>query len=216
MAVWSAVPVKGLSDDFRLDAEHYQPAYLRQEKAMAKHECVALGRIADVFDGNHLSIAEEFVDTGVRYLRGQDLSDFFISDLDPVYIPDRFYAALTRSHMFAGDVLVSIVGTIGNVGLVTDRHGKLTGNCKLAIVRSHSLPAEYIATYLASQVGQNEIQRRIRGAVQMGLILPDLRKISIVKPKKRQCDAIVRLVKEAERRRKEARKFGEEAEGLVT
>ena len=89
-------------------------------------------------------------------------------DADPIYIPEKIYRTLTRSHMLAGDVLVGIVGTIGSVGLVTKRHGNLTGNCKLAIIRAHTLAPEYIAAYLGSRIGQNEIQRQIRGAVQMG------------------------------------------------
>jgi hypothetical protein len=133
MAVWSSVQVDDLSKDFRLDAEHYKPEYLTQERATTKRRSVELQTVADVSDGNHLSIAEEFSESGVRYLRGQDLSDFFISDADPIYIPERIYGTLTRSHMLAGDVLVGIVGTIGSVGLVTKRHGNLTGNCKLAI-----------------------------------------------------------------------------------
>ena len=215
MAVWSCVEIDNLSEDFRLDAEHYQPEYLRQEKAMAKLPHVELRTVADVSDGNHMSIAEDFAEKGVRYLRGQDLSDFFISDADPIYIPERTYTGLSRSHMFPGDVLVGIVGTIGSVGLVTNRHGKLTGNCKLAIIRTRSLPAEYIATYLASRVGQNEIQRRVRGAVQMGLILPDIKALPIVVPNDTQRDAIVNLVKGAERNRELCRELVAQAENLV-
>src|ERR1035438_10224649 len=214
MAVWSCVEIDNLSEDFRLDAEHYQPEYLRQEKAMAKLPHVELCSVADVSDGNHMSIAEDFAEDGVRYLRGQDLSDFFISDADPIYIPERTYAGLSRSHMFPGDVLVGIVGTIGSVGLVTKRHGKLTGNCKLAIIRAHSLPAEYIATYLVSRVGQNEIQRRVRGAVQMGLILPDIKALPIVVPNDTQRDAIVNYVKRAERNRELCRDVVARAENL--
>jgi type I restriction enzyme S subunit len=216
MAVWSSVEIEDLSEDFRLDAEHYQPEYLRQEKAMAKLPHVALGKVASVSDGNHLSIADDFADEGVRYLRGQDLSDFFIGDADPIYIPERTYKALARSHMFAGDVLVGIVGTIGSVGLVTKRHGKLTGNCKLAIVRARELPAEYLAAYLASRVGQNEIQRRIRGAVQMGLILPDLRNLPVIIPSDAQGIAVVRAVQGAERNRERSRELVAKAEKLLT
>src|SRR5258708_35512546 len=114
MAVWSSVELASLSKDFRLDAEHYQPKYLAQEKVTTKLRSVELRTVADVSDGNHLSIAEEFSETGVRYLRGQDLSDFFISDADPIYIPERIYKTLSRSRMLAGDVLVGIVGTIGS------------------------------------------------------------------------------------------------------
>src|ERR1700674_5073905 len=111
MAVWSSVELDSLSKDFRLDAEHYQPEYLRQEKTTARLQHVELRTVANVSDGNHLSIAEQFSETGVRYLRGQDLSDFFVSDADPIYIPERIYETLSRSHMFAGDVLLGIVGT---------------------------------------------------------------------------------------------------------
>lgn len=216
MAVWSSVDLEHLSVDFRLDAEHYQPEYLRQAKAMAKLLRVELCKVASVSDGNHLSIAEDFVESGVRYLRGQDLSDFFLSDADPIFIPESIYNTLTRSHMFPGDVLIGIVGTIGSVGLVTKRHGKLTGNCKLAIVRARSLPAEYIAAYLASHVGQNEIQRRVRGAVQMGIILPDLKNLPVVIPTDTQRDAVVKAVKGAERSRERSRQLVDEAEQLLT
>lgn len=216
MAVWSSVQISDLSEDFRLDAEYYQPEYLEQERAMARLRTKALATVANISDGNHLSIAEEFADEGVRYLRGQDLADFFISDADPVYIPERTYQSLARSHMLPGDVLVGIVGTIGSIGFVTSRHGKLTGNCKLAIVRPHSLPNEYIAAYLASHVGSNEIQRRIRGAVQMGLILPDLKRLPIVLPSDKECEAVVADVKTAKRMREQSRALVHDAEQLLT
>ena len=216
MAVWSSVEVDDLSKDFRLDAEHYQPEYLAQERATTKRHSVELQTVADVSDGNHLSIAEEFSESGVRYLRGQDLSDFFISDADPIYIPDKIYRTLIRSHILAGDVLVGIVGTIGSVGLVTKRHGNLTGNCKLAIIRAHALPAEYIAGYLTSRIGQNEIQRRIRGAVQMGLILPDLKTLPIVVPTDMERETIVSLIREAEVSRERSRELIQDAENLLT
>ncbi len=198
MAVWSVVKTCDMTHDIRWDAEHYRPEYLRQERQVRKLKTKPLIDVASVSDGNHMSIAEEFGDEGVRYLRGQDLGDFFISDADPIYIPEKNYNSLTRSHMFPGDVLVGVVGTIGTVGLVTKRHGKLTGNCKLAIVRSKTLPGEYIAAYLASRLGQYEIKRRVRGAVQMGLILPDLKEIPIVEPTKQQLDRVVSAVQGAQ------------------
>lgn len=215
MAVWSVVKTSDLAPDMRLDAEHYRPEYLKQEAAMTARRTTLLRDVATISDGNHLSIAEEFGDEGVRYLRGQDLGDFFISDADPIYIPEKVYYTLGRSHMQAGDVLVGVVGTIGSIGLVTERHGKLTGNCKLAIVRAKKLPSEYIAAYLASRLGQNEIQRRIRGAVQMGLILPDLRDIPVVMPTDAQRNAVVKAVKGAQTERKHAADALDAAETLL-
>lgn len=215
MAVRSEVMLSDLSPDMRWDAEHYKPEYLKQEMAMRARKTVRLQDVASVSDGNHIGIAEEFCDEGVRYLRGKDLSDFFISDADPIYIPEKFYNVLKRSHMLPGDVLVGIIGTIGSIGLVTERHGKLTGNCKLAIVRANSIPAEFIAAYLASRVGQNEIQRRVRGAVQMGLILPDLKDIPIVVPSDKLRDAVVEAVRGSQAARQNANRLMTAAETLL-
>ncbi len=113
--------------------------------------------------------------------------------------------------MYPGDVLVGIVGTIGSVGLVTKGQGKLTGNCKLAIVRPNALPSEYVAIFLASCVGQNEIKRRIHGTVQMGLILPDLKKIPIALPTPYNQSRITDRVQEAYDKRNQANRLYDEA-----
>ncbi len=88
MAVWSEVAWSMLTEDKRLDAEHYQPKYLEQEGAIESLPHERLDAVADVSDGNHISIAEQFSESGVRYLRGKDLSDFFVADTDPICIPN--------------------------------------------------------------------------------------------------------------------------------
>ncbi len=179
MAVWSIVSFSALSEDHRIDAEHYRPECLAQAEAVAAMSNAPLASLADVSDGNHISIAESFTKTGVRYLRGQDLSDFFIADASPVHIPEAVYTNLRRSHILPGDVLLGIVATIGAVSFVTDRFGKLTGNCKIAILRPRKIEGEFLAVYFLSELGQREIHRWARGTVQTGVILPDLKKLSI-------------------------------------
>ena len=207
MGEWTTVNVSRLSPDVRWDPEHYRPEYIEQELRLSALATMPLGQVADISDGNHLSIADAFQERGVRYLRGQDLTEFFLCDTDPVFISEEAYGRLRRSHMHAGDVLVGIVGTIGTVGLITGRHRKLTGSCKLAIVRPRTLPSEYVATYLASRAGQREIARRIRGAVQMGMILPDLRAMPILVPQPPLLTTVVRSVREAQELQHRARNF---------
>lgn len=207
MAVFSTVPLSETTTDLRLDAEYYQPQYLQEADAITAGPFERLSSIADVTDGNHLAIAEAFCERGIRYLRGQDLGDFFIRDTDPVFIPEAEYRALTRSHMRPGDILIGIVGTIGSVGLVTDRHGPLTGNCKLAIVRPHRIEPEFLAVYLASRVGQNELLRSVRGAVQMGLILPDLKALPVPTLEEKLRDEVVNKVRVAYSERQDSQRL---------
>jgi hypothetical protein len=215
MAVWSEVKWSALTHDRRVDAEYYQPKYLEQEGAIESMPHDRLDAVADVSDGNHLSIAEDFAEEGVRYLRGKDLSDFFVSDADPAFIPEATYDTLKRSHMFAGDVLLGVVATIGTVSLVTDRFDRLTGNCKIAIVRPKSLPGEYLAAFFASPVGQRELHRRARGTVQTGVILPDLKSMPIPRLDARQRQAIVDRVKAAHDARQQSVDLYAEAEALL-
>lgn len=215
MAVWSEVLFSETPEDLRFDAEYYKPEYLAQQDIITRGTHELLREVAEVSDGNHVAISDSFCSEGIRYLRGQDLKDFFISDADPLHIPVSEYKKLTRSHMKPGDVLVGIVGTIGSIGLVTDRHGPLTGNCKLAILRPDSMEPEYLAAFLASSVGQNELRRRIRGSVQMGLILPDLSAIPIPLIAEKTRLRIVDAVKESYSRRQDALSLYSQAEGLL-
>lgn len=214
MAVWSQVNFVDLPRDIRFDAEFFQPNYLAQQDAITRSKHATLNQVAAISDGNHVAISESYCDDGVRYLRGQDLKDFFIADSDPIFIPYPEYDRLKRSHMKPGDVLVGIVGTIGSVGLVTDRHGLLTGNCKLAIIRPRSIEPEYLAAYLASRLGQNEIRRRTRGTVQMGLILPDLGGIPVPLLEEDATTAVANSIRESYAKRQESVALYATAENL--
>ena len=90
---------------------------------------------------------------------GKDINtDFFIENANPVYIPESKYSEkqMTRSHFSSGDVLLSILGTIGSLSLVTDTLKKSTGSCKIAILRPISeFSSEYIAAFLMSKYGHS-------------------------------------------------------------
>jgi restriction endonuclease S subunit len=176
---YSIIQKSRLESAYRLDAEYYQPEYLKTEDILGKLKTALLSDVCKITDGNHSKISEKFSDVGIRYLRGMDLSDFFILDSDPVYIPDEIYKTLKRSYIFQNDVLVSIVGTVGLISIVADRYEKLTGNCKIAILHPKYIDPWFLATFLACRYGQAQIKRKVAGAVQTGIILKDLANIVI-------------------------------------
>jgi len=179
MITYSIINRSELEGTLRLDAEYYQPEYLELSRILSKSRLVPLLDVCTVTDGNHSTISEQFIDKGVRYLRGKDLQDFFISESDPIYIPDEIYDKLKRSHIYKNDVLVSIVGTIGLISIVADNFDQLTGNCKLAILHPKTIDPWSLSAFLASRYGQYQLQRKVAGAVQTGIILQELAKILI-------------------------------------
>lgn len=170
----------------RFDAEFFRPHLVEVARVLSRVRTEPVTRCSRVSDGNHAAISDHFshqITTGPRYLRGQDIGGFFLGDRNPVYVPMGIYRLLARSHILPGDVLVSIVGTIGALSLVPPGTPSLTGSCKIAILRPRrdQISPEYLAAFLASKYGQLQMERLTRGAVQMGLILADFPRLRIVR-----------------------------------
>ena len=145
MNVFSTIKKSELEGSLRIDAEYYQPEYLESKNILSRFETRPLSELSKISDGNHMMISESFLETGIRYLRGKDLNDFFISNDDPIYIPESEYRKLKRSYIFKDDILVSIVGTVGLVSIVADAFDKLTGSCKIAILRSKEIDPWFLS-----------------------------------------------------------------------
>lgn len=85
---------------------------------------------------------------------------------------------MSRSHLKKGDVLLSIVGSIGEASLVSSERSA-TCSCKLAILRPQCIEPAYLASFLRSKYGRRQTQRLTRGAVQMGLLLEDMDQVLV-------------------------------------
>lgn len=170
-----------LERTWRMDAEFFQRRHLAIEAKLAATRCGTVAEVASVADGNHFSISESFVEEGVPYYRGQDVvGHFFIEQANPNRITREAFeqSFMRRSHLKQGDVLLSIIGTIGETSLVKTKQ-EATCSCKLAILRPKDIEPAYLATYLSSAVGRALTERWKRGAVQTGLLLEDMDQLPV-------------------------------------
>jgi type I restriction enzyme, S subunit len=168
--------VSELERTLRIDSEFFQRKHLDIESKLKRNHCDTVAVVAKVSDGNHFSISDSFEDDGLPYFRGQDVvGHFFIEQAHPNRISRLAFEQkyMRRSHLKKGDVLLSIVGTIGEASLVMTEQ-EATCSCKLAILRPHEINPAYLATFLTSSIGRALTERWKRGAVQMGLILEDM------------------------------------------
>lgn len=167
----------------RIDAEFFQHRHLRLNAQLTKQRLESVAAVAAVSDGNHFSISESFVEEGIPYYRGQDVvGHFFVEQAAANTITRAAFEQpfMQRSHLQKGDVLLSIIGTVGEAGLVkTEREA--TCSCKLAILRPRGVAPEYLAIYLSSAVGKALSERWKRGAVQTGLLLEDMDQIPVAR-----------------------------------
>jgi len=174
--------LSGLERTLRIDAEFFQRRHLAIETKLASAQCSTVAEVALVADGNHFSISESFVkEGGVPYYRGQDVvGHFFIEQANPNRITREAFeqSFIRRSHLKQGDVLLSIIGTVGETSLVKTKQDA-TCSCKLAILRPKCIEPAYLATFLSSAVGRALTERWKRGAVQTGLLLEDMDQVPV-------------------------------------
>lgn len=165
----------------RIDAEFFQHRHLAVEAKLSARSCESVAQLAYVSDGNHFSISESFVDEGVPYYRGQDaVGHFFIEQAAPNKITRKAFEQpyMRRSHLQQGDVLLSIIGTVGETSLVKTKQ-EATCSCKLAILRPKNIDPAYLAAYLSSRIGRSLTERWKRGTVQTGLLLEDMDQLPV-------------------------------------
>jgi len=180
----------------RIDSEFYRKVNLSILNILNKAKHTPLTDFFMVSDGNHMSISDDFRQEGIKYYRGADIYNFFIEDASPVCISEEMFnrSVMKRSHLAEGDILMSIVGIIGNISLVRTS-AKQTCSCKLAILRpKKSVSSSTVAVYLKTQYAQNQIQKFKRGTVQTGFLLEDADQILMPLFTDRFCGVIEKSV----------------------
>ena len=85
--VTSIIKKSELEGTNRIDAEYYQPVYLKVGEILSHSPILqeVSKKITDFGAYSQMNFVE-FVESGVRFLRNQDVSDFFMNNSDPVYI----------------------------------------------------------------------------------------------------------------------------------
>jgi type I restriction enzyme S subunit len=208
---WSA-----LERTHRLDAEYFRREYVECAAHLANMPTARVPDLAKVTDDNHFSISDRFLDEGIPYYRGKDVSGhFFVEECDSTFIDERTFNEkhLVRSHLHKGDILLSIVGTIGELALVSSDI-RATCSCKLAILRMKA-HAKFLAIFLKSKFGALQIQRNTRGAVQMGFLLEDMDQLRVPVLSDSFMSRIDGLVETARQKTRETSLLYAEAENLL-
>ena len=145
---------------------------------------VNLGEIADVKGGKRLPKGVNLIDIPNThpYIRVRDLNNVLFASITPdyAYVDEETQKSISRYIVSTGDVLISIVGTIGLTAIVDSTLDKanLTENCVKVTNLKHITP-EYLLLYLRSQLGREAITKGTVGAVQQKLPIKNIQAIPI-------------------------------------
>ncbi len=144
-----------------------------------------LGDIAQIKGGKRLPNGSSLqqVANSHPYIRVRDLNNVIILEktTDFEYVDDETQKQIARYIVDEGDIVLSIVGTIGLLAIVgkTLHKANLTENCVRITNIDKNYSKLFLYYFLHSQYGQNEIKKGIVGAVQAKLPLKNIATISV-------------------------------------
>jgi type I restriction enzyme S subunit len=182
MAVWSESTLIDALMNRRIDSEFFRPTHIYAEQQTRKCNTEDLGRLGRFIPGpfgSAFHVKNYDFQSRYRYLRGRDIKPFFILDNDNRYIPEEDFKRLKDYEIQPNDLMISVVGTLGNVAICTSSESPAIFSCKSTLFRSYGTDPYYLLAYLNCNQGQLCLLRRQRGAVQTGLNIEDLRTLPI-------------------------------------
>ena len=154
---------------------------------MSEWKTYKLGELATIKGGKRLpkGVLLQSTPNSHPYIRIRDLGKTRILELDSTYeyVDDLTQKSIARYIVEKGDILLSIVGTIGLVGIVGEslHLANQTENC-VKLINLNKVDRLYLYYYLSSKIGQIEIQKGIVGAVQAKLPIKNIENIEISLP----------------------------------
>ncbi len=128
----------------------------------------------DISDGNYSSKyprADEFKQTGVPFIRANNIKNLTVIDHDMRFISKEKHSEITKGHLKKGDVLITNRGEIGNLAIVPDTHEGSNINAQIVRINTGGSLVENL--YFAYFLQKKEVQQRFQD-LQTGSALKQL------------------------------------------
>ena len=178
----SEVSITELEHSMRIDSEYYQKKYLIYESTLTGNNTLLLGDVADFLIGPFGSAydTENYIEhSNYRYVRGQDVRPFVLKDNEARYMTKEDFCRLQKYELKENDILVSVVGTLGNACIVQSKDIPAIFSCKSTVIRKKGINPYFLLAYINSNLGHTLLLRKERGAIQKGLNRDDLHNLII-------------------------------------
>lgn len=129
------------------------------------------------------TIGGKFTDKGINFIKVESMTEsgVFLKDKF-AYIDDQTNELLKRSKIKEGDVLFSIAGTIGRVGVASKAILPANTNQAIAILRPKSVDSNFLRLLMKSPWIQSDTKSNVVQAVQANLSLGVIKSTKFVLP----------------------------------
>lgn len=166
-------------------------------------EIKKLGEVCEVITKGTTptSLGFKFTDEGVNFIKVESLTESGqIIPNKVAYISEECHESLKRSQLKENDILFSIAGALGRIGIVNKAIVPANTNQALAIVRlakNSGISVSFLAKYFTSNIISAEIEKLKGGAAQQNLSLGQLNNLPIPLPPLPEQQRILAILNEA-------------------
>ncbi|WP_433811434.1 restriction endonuclease subunit S [Flavobacterium johnsoniae] len=179
----SEILISNLEYSGRIDAEYYKPSFIKFENLIKNKGGQLLSDKAQFLIGpfgSAFTVDNYVEERKYRYIRGKDVKPLKLMNDDNVYMSKEHFEGLSRYALKENDIMVSVVGTIGNAAIIQNEDLPAVFSCKSTVIRTSEINPKYLLTYLNCKYGKDLLLRKERGAIQKGLNLDDLKTLDVL------------------------------------
>jgi len=147
----------------------------------------SLGDIAKIKGGKRLPLGKNLTELKTQhpYIRTRDIKNNKIAVEELLFVPDEVFPEISNYIVDAGDIIISIVGTIGSIAIIPNslHLANLTENCaKITNFETGRIDKNFLFYFFISPAGQDNILSRNVGSTQPKLPLYNIRDIPVLAP----------------------------------
>ncbi|WP_210123111.1 MULTISPECIES: restriction endonuclease subunit S [unclassified Staphylococcus] len=141
-----------------------------------------LGKVSTFYDSLHKT-PKNYNIYGYPMVRVKDISTGFLDLSSCFNVSEDDYLEFSKKYKpQSGDIIITRVGTYGNIALVTnDKRFCLGQNTVILNVDKKIIDNKYLFYYLTSSMGQQQIESKVTGSTQKTISLKSLKEINIIR-----------------------------------
>ena len=134
-----------------------------------------------VYDGSHNPPPDSKI--GIPILSAKDVYDHKINigDCTRCVLEDDYEKENKKVNLEIGDVLLTIVGTIGRTAII-ENSDRVCFQRSVAILKPNNINSKYLMFFLESPYCKEVYRKEAKGTVQLGFYLDSVKKITIPVP----------------------------------
>ena len=190
LATAKATAERNLQNARALFESHLESVFTKQDPESEEH---ALGELIEIQNGFAFK-SGEYTDSGFFVIRISNVQDGVITLGSPRFIKltDKRFE---RFILNEGDILVSLTGNIGRVGVVQEDHLPAVLNQRVGriTIRHHSIDRDFLFRFLMSRFFREKLQAAGHGAAQQNVSTQEIETVRLFLPSK---DEQQRIAKE--------------------